>query len=63
MKNFDAGEEEKGLFGFFKKNVDKLTTMKAKYQKAETNVNHIVEALEQHQVTLMKDVATLDQAV
>ena len=61
LKNFDAGEEEKGLFGFFKKNVDKLTTMKAKYQKAETNVNHIVEALEQHQVTLMKDVATLDQ--
>ena len=61
LKNFDAGEEEKGFFGFFKKNVDKLTTMKAKYQKAETNVNHIVEALEQHQVTLMKDVATLDQ--
>ena len=61
LKNFDAGEEEKGLFGFFKKNVDKLTTMKTKYQKAETNVNHIVEALEQHQVTLMKDVATLDQ--
>ena len=61
LKNFDAGEEETGLFGFFKKNVDKLTTMKTKYQKAETNVNHIVEALEQHQVTLMKDVATLDQ--
>ena len=61
LKNFDAGEEEKGLFGFFRKNVDKLTTMKTKYQKAETNVNHIVEALEQHQVLLMKDVATLDQ--
>ena len=61
LRSFDAGEEEKGLFGFFKKNVDKLTTMKTKYQKAETNVNHIVEALEQHQVTLMKDVATLDQ--
>ena len=59
LKNFDAGEEEKGLFGFFRKNVDKLTTMKTKYQKAETNVNHIVEALEQHQVLLMKDVATL----
>lgn len=61
LKNFDAGEEEKGLFGFFKKNVDKLTTMKTKYQKVETNVNHIVEALEQHQVLLMKDAATLDQ--
>ena len=48
-------------FGFFRKNVDKLTTMKTKYQKAETNVNHIVEAIEQHQVLLMKAVATLDQ--
>lgn len=61
LKHFDAGEEEKGFFGFFKKNADKLTAMKTKYQKAETTVNHIVEALEQHQVILMKDVATLDQ--
>ena len=61
LKNFDAGEEEKGLFGFFKKNVDTLTPMQTQYQKAETTVNHSVEALEQHQVTLMKDVATLDQ--
>ena len=61
LKNFDANQQEKGLFGFFKKNADKLTTLKTRYQKAETNVNQIVEALEQHQVTLMKDVATLDQ--
>lgn len=61
LKNFDAEQEEKGLFGFFKKNADKLTTLKTRYQKTETSVNQIVEALEQHQVTLMKDVATLDQ--
>lgn len=61
LKSFDVEEEEKGFLGLFKKNVNKLTAMKAKYQKAETNVNQIVEALEQHQVTLMKDVATLDQ--
>jgi uncharacterized protein YaaN involved in tellurite resistance len=54
-------EDEKGFLGLFKKNVNKLTAMKAKYAKAETNVNQIVDALEQHQVTLMKDVATLDQ--
>ena len=61
LKSFDVEEEEKGFLGLFKKNVNKLTAMKAKYQKAETNVNQIVEALEQHQITLMKDVATLDQ--
>lgn len=61
LKSFDVEEEEKGFLGLFKKNVNKLTAMKTKYAKAETNVNQIVEALEQHQVTLMKDVATLDQ--
>jgi uncharacterized protein YaaN involved in tellurite resistance len=61
LKSFDVEEDEKGFLGLFKKNVNKLTAMKAKYAKAETNVNQIVDALEQHQVTLMKDVATLDQ--
>lgn len=61
LKSFDVEEEEKGFLGLFKKNVNKLTAMKTKYAKAETNVNQIVEALEQHQITLMKDVATLDQ--
>ena len=46
LKSFDATEEEKGFFGFFKKNVDKLATMKAKYEKAEENINRIVKALE-----------------
>ena len=44
LKNFDE-EEEKGLFGFFKKNTNKLNSMKAKYAKAETNVNQIVNGL------------------
>lgn len=60
LKSFDVDEEEKGIAGFFKKKANKLTSMKAKYQKAETNVNQITEALEAHQVTLMKDVAMLD---
>ena len=60
LKNFDE-EEEKGLFGFFKKNTNKLNSMKAKYAKAETNVNQIVNGLENHMVTLLKDVVMLDR--
>ena len=61
LKGFDNQEEEKGLFGFFKKNANKISTLKAKYDKAEVNVNKIVESLQQHQVRLMKDTATLDK--
>ena len=60
LKSFDA-EDEKGLFGFFKRQADKVTALKARYDKAEANVDKIVRALEGHQVTLMKDAAMLDQ--
>lgn len=52
------GQEEKGLFH---KQKDKLELMRAQYGKAETSVNRIVSELEKHQVTLMKDIAMLDQ--
>ena len=62
LKSFDAAEEqEKGFFGFFKKNANKLDTMKNKYDKAEENVTKIVKALQNHQVVLMKDIAMLDK--
>ena len=61
LKGFGGEEEEKGLFGFFKKKRNQLEAMKTSYAKAETNVNKIVEVLEAHQVTLMKDIAMLDQ--
>ena len=61
LKSFDEDEEEKGFFGIFKKASNKIDSMKAKYAKAETNVNEIIKALEKHQVQLMKDVAMLDQ--
>ena len=61
LKSFDAEEEEKGFFGFFKKSGNKLNTMKAKYEKAEVNVEKICEVLEGHQMQLMKDVAVLDK--
>lgn len=54
-------EEKKGVFGFFQKKKNQLDAMKTSFAKAETNVDKIVETLENHQVTLMKDVAMLDQ--
>lgn len=60
LKSFDE-EEEKGFLGIFKKSSNKLTAMKTKYAKAETNVNQICKVLESHQVQLMKDVALLDK--
>ncbi len=63
LKSFDAGEEDKkgGLFGLFKKQENKLEVLKAKYDKAEVNVDKIVEGLETHQIRLMKDTAMLEQ--
>ena len=61
LKGFSEEEEKKGLFGFFKKTGNKLETMKTQYAKVEANVDKIVRELEQHQVTLLKDVAMFDQ--
>ncbi len=61
LKGFGAGEEKKGLFGLFKKAGNRLETMKAQYSKVEANVDKIVQQLEQHQITLLKDVAMFDQ--
>lgn len=62
LKEFEIDEEEKGgIFGFFKKQGNKLTRLKAKYDDAEVNVNKIVATLEGHQVQLMKDIVLLDK--
>ena len=62
LKGFNYGEEEKkGFLGLFKKAENKIATLKAQYDKAEVNVDKICDALEQHQVTLLKDVSTLDK--
>ena len=60
LKGFDT-EEKKGLLGFLKKKTDQLTTMKSKYALAEANVEKISDALQQHQVRLLKDSAVLDK--
>ena len=57
LRSFDA-TEEKGVFGFFKKGANKIESMRAKYDKAEANVDKIVGALQGHQMKLMKDAAT-----
>lgn len=59
LKGFDE-EENKGFLGLFKRKSPKLEAMKAKYDNAEKSVNSIVIKLEEHQVGLSKDVATLD---
>ena len=61
LKGFDATEEEKGFRGFFKRSSNKLAAMKAKYDKVEVNVDRISGVLDQHQITLMKDIAMLDK--
>ena len=53
--------EKKGLAGLFQKKRSELEAMKASYAKAESNVDRIVKVLEEHQVTLMKDIAMFDQ--
>ncbi len=61
LKSLEDGGEEKGFLGIFKKSGNKLAAMKAKYDKAEVNVNKISKVMEEHQITLLKDVAMLDK--
>ena len=61
LKGFGEDEERKGLKGLFKKAGNKLETMKAQYSKVEANVDKIAQNLENHQITLLKDVAMFDQ--
>ena len=61
LKSFDVDEEEKGIFKLFKKSSNRITAMKARYDKTEANINQVCQALEKHQMTLMKDMAMLDK--
>lgn len=61
LNGFDAEEEKKGFLGMFRKTSKSLEMMKTKYNKVEANVDKIAAQLEGHQITLMKDIAILDQ--
>ena len=60
LKDFDVQEEGK-FFGFFRKQTSKIENLKNKYDKAQVNVEKIIDSLQQHQVRLMKDSAMLDK--
>lgn len=61
LNGLSIDEEVKGFKGLFKRTTNKLASLKAKYEKAETNVDKICSALKDHQIQLLKDIATLDQ--
>lgn len=61
LKSFDVEEESGGFLNFFKKKANSITALRAKYDKAEVNVAKISDALEGHQVQLLKDVEFLDK--
>ena len=60
LRDFDE-EEEKGFLGIFKKSSNKVQAMKAKYAKAETNINHICRVLANHQIQLLKDIGRVGE--
>jgi len=61
LKGFDVDEEKKGIKALFKKGGRSLESLKAQYDKAEDNIDKIVEELQKHEVILMKDTAMLDK--
>lgn len=61
LKGFDVDEKDGFLTKLFKKSANKVEAIKAKYDEAEKNIEKIVKALEVHQITLLKDIALLDQ--
>ena len=62
LKGMNFSEEEKkGFKGLFKKSTNSIASLKAQYDKAEVNVEKIVESLEGHEVTLMKDITLMDK--
>ena len=61
LKGFDPNEQKKGFLGLFKKAGTSIAELKAKYDKAEVNVEKVVDVLEGHQITLTKDIAVLDE--
>ncbi len=61
LEGFEIDENDKGIFGFFKRSANKLSVLKTKYEKAEVNIDKITNTLEDHQIQLLKDVAMLDK--
>ncbi len=62
LRSFDVDEKNDSFFAkLFKKSANSIQDVKSKYDSANTNVDKIVKILENHQITLMKDISLLDQ--
>ena len=62
LRSFNVdSDEKKGLFSFLRQKIDKVQLLKNRYDDVEVNVNKLVNELENHQVQLLKDIATMDQ--
>lgn len=60
LRSMNEDAEDNGFLGMFKNTKRKIENLKTKYDKCEDSVNDIVAILEQHQITLLKDVAMFD---
>ena len=56
-----SGEEKKGIFALFQSAEKKIENRRAQFATSEKNVDRIADALQDHQVVLMKDIALLDK--
>ena len=53
--------EKKGLLGLFKKGKQKVASLIANYESAETNIKKIEKDLQKHQMALTKDIFVFNQ--
>ena len=60
LRSMNDDAEDNGFLGMFKNTKRKIENLKTKYDKCEESVSDIVAILEQHQITLLKDVAMFD---
>ena len=61
LQGFGPEQEKKGLFGFLKKTGNQIATMKARYDKVSVSVDEVANTLEDHRISLLKDIAMFDR--
>ncbi|MCL2397389.1 MAG: toxic anion resistance protein [Defluviitaleaceae bacterium] len=62
IRSIETGEDKSGgILGFLRNAKKSASRMMANYSRVETNIDRIVRALRGHEVTLMKDIAMLEE--
>lgn len=61
LRSFSDEAEGKSGFALFRSAKKKIETLKARYDRVEKSIDSIVAVLDEHQVTLLKDIALLDK--